>query len=258
MALENARKDFYLDGKTAIVTGAGRGIGKGIALALARYGANLAIWSRTRSELDQLAGECKSMGIEVLPQTVDVTDTAALSKSVQAVVDRFGRIDIMVNNAGMNVPQWAEEVTESAWDQVMAVNLKGAFFCAQAVGRIMIAQKSGKIINVSSQAGSVGMIRRAAYCASKGAINQITRVLAVEWAKHGISVNAIAPTFVETEMTQKSLEDKAFNDYVFGNILFDRLARPEDVVGGVIYLASNAADMVTGHILHVDGGWTVH
>jgi len=140
----------------------------------------------------------------------------------------------------------------------MNVNVKGVFLCAQAVGRVMIRQKKGKIINISSQSGSVGLIKRSAYCSSKGAVNQLTRVLALEWGKHNICVNALAPTFVETPMTYPMLQEKSFRDYVMGNIVLGRLCKPEDLTGGLIFLASDASDMVTGHILHIDGGWTAH
>jgi len=250
--------EFDLTGQVAFVTGAGRGLGRHIALALARYGADLVICSRTLSELAEVAAEIEALGREALVQRADMTLTADIDSVVAAAEQRFGHIDILVNNAGINIPQWAEEVTEEAWDRVLNINLKGLFFCAQAVGKVMIRQKRGKIINVSSQAGSVGLIKRAAYCSSKGAVNQLTRVLAVEWAKHKINVNAIAPTFVETPMTKPMFEDTEFRKYIFDNILFDRAAQPKDVVGAVIYLASAASDMVTGHILHIDGGWTAH
>jgi NAD(P)-dependent dehydrogenase (short-subunit alcohol dehydrogenase family) len=149
-------------------------------------------------------------------------------------------------------------VTEEAWDRVFDINLKGAFFCAQAVGKVMIRQKKGKIINISSQSGSVGLIMRSAYCASKGGLNLLTKVLALEWGKHNILVNAIAPTFLETPMTKPMLEKKEFHDYVMGNIVLGRLAKVEDVTGAVIYLASEASNMVTGHVLLIDGGWTAH
>jgi len=254
----NLGAEFDLTGQVAFVTGAGRGLGRHIALTLAKYGANLIICSRTLSELEEVAAEIEALGREALVQRADMTLTADIDNVVTAAEQHFGRIDILVNNAGINIPQWAEEVTEEAWDKVLAINLKGLFFCAQAVGKVMIRQKGGKIINVSSQAGSVGLIKRAAYCSSKGAVNQLTRVLAVEWAKHKINVNAIAPTFVETPMTKPMFEDTEFRKYIFDNILFDRAAQPKDVGGAVIYLASAASDMVTGHILHIDGGWTVH
>jgi NAD(P)-dependent dehydrogenase (short-subunit alcohol dehydrogenase family) len=251
-------KEFDLTGKVAVVTGAGRGLGRGMALDLARYGADVVLCSRTRSELESVAEEIEALDRRAMVRPVDVGQVADLEAMAREAADAFGRIDILVNNAGLNVPQWAEEVTEEAWDRVMAINLKGAFFCAQAVGRVMIEQKHGKIINISSQAGSVGLIKRAAYCASKGAINQLTRVLAVEWAKHGICVNALGPTFVETDMTRKMFEDASFSHYVNSNILLDRLANPGDLTGALILLASGASDMITGHILHIDGGWTAH
>ncbi len=250
--------EFDLTAQVAFVTGAGRGLGRHIALALARYGANLVICSRTLSELEEVAAEAGALGREVLAQRADMTVLSDINHVVTAAEKRFGHIDILVNNAGINIPQWAEEVTEEAWDRVLNINLKGLFFSAQAVGKVMIRQQRGKIINVSSQAGSVGLIKRAAYCSSKGAVNQLTRVLAVEWAKHKINVNAIAPTFVETPMTKPMFADTEFRRYIFDNILFDRAAQPKDVVGAVIYLASPASDMVTGHILHIDGGWTAH
>ena len=254
----NLGAEFNLARQVALVTGAGRGLGRHIALALATYGANLVLCSRTVSELEEVAAECEGLGRETLVHQADMALIPDIQDVVGAAEKHFGGIDVLVNNAGINIPQWAEEVTEEAWDRVFDINLKGLFFCAQAVGKIMIRQKRGKIINVSSQAGSVGLIKRAAYCSSKGAVNQLTRVLAVEWAKHKINVNAIAPTFVETPMTKPMFEDKEFREYIFDNILFDRAAQPKDVVGAVIYLASSASDMVTGHILHIDGGWTAH
>jgi 2-deoxy-D-gluconate 3-dehydrogenase len=218
----------------------------------------LVVCSRTVSELEKVGAEIEKLGRRVLIQKMDVTNIPEIHSMVEAAVKTFGRIDLLINNAGLNIPQWAEEVTEEAWDRVFDINLKGTFFCAQAVGKVMIRQKSGKIINISSQSGSVGLIMRAAYCASKGGLNLLTKVLALEWAKHNILVNAIAPTFLETPMTKPMLEKKEFHDYVMGNILLGRLARFEDVTGAVIYLASEASNMVTGHVLLIDGGWTIH
>jgi 2-deoxy-D-gluconate 3-dehydrogenase len=250
--------EFDLAGKVALVTGAGRGIGYHIALALARYGADLVVCSRTVSELEKLGKEVEEIGRRVLIRQADVRKAPEVSALVQAAVDSFQRIDILVNNAGVNIPQWAAEVTEEAWDTIMDINLKGVFFVAQAVGKVMIRQKRGKIINVSSQAGSVGLLRRAAYCASKGGVNQLTRVLAIEWAPHNINVNAIAPTFVETPLTRPMFQDQNFREYVMGNISLGRIGKPEDIVGAAIYLASAASDLVTGHVLLIDGGWTAH
>jgi 2-deoxy-D-gluconate 3-dehydrogenase len=164
-----------------------------------------------------------------------------------------------VNNAGMNIPQEAENVTIEAWDQVMDLNLKSAFFAAQAVGRIMIRQgRGGRIINITSQTGTVALIKRSAYCASKAGLNIITKVLALEWAKYNILVNSVAPTFIETEFSRKFLSDNSFREYALSKNLLKRFGKPEDVTGAVIFLASEEASLVTGHILAVDGGWTAH
>jgi NAD(P)-dependent dehydrogenase (short-subunit alcohol dehydrogenase family) len=250
--------EFDLSGKVAVVTGAGRGMGRYMALDLARFGADLVLCSRTLSELEQVRGEVEALGRKALVVTTDVGQIAEIERMTEMAVERFGRIDILVNNAGMNIPQWAEEATEEAWDRIMNINVKGVFFCAQTVGKVMIRQQKGKIINISSQSGSVGLIKRSAYCSSKGAVNQLTRVLALEWGKHNVCVNALAPTFVETPMTRPMLQEKSFRDYVMGNIVLGRLCKPEDLTGGLIFLASDASDMVTGHILHIDGGWTAH
>jgi 2-deoxy-D-gluconate 3-dehydrogenase len=249
---------FDLSEKVAIVTGAGRGLGYHIALALANYGADLVVSSRTVLELERVGEEIEKLGRRVLIQQMDVLKIPEIHTMVNVSVEAFGRIDILVNNAGINIPQWAVDVTEEAWDGIMDINLKGLFFCAQAVGKVMIQQKKGKIINISSQSGSVGLLRRAAYCASKGGVNLLTKVLAVEWAPHNGNVNAIAPTFIETPMTKPMFQDEDFRDYVLGNIPLGRVGKPEDVVGAVVYLASDASDLVTGHVLLIDGGWTAH
>lgn len=249
---------FDLSGKVAIVTGGGRGIGYHIALALARHGADLVISSRTISELEKAADEISGVGRRVLTQEVDVRRIPEIERMVDEALRVFGRIDILVNNAGVNIPQWALDVTEEAWDAIIDTNLKGLFFCAQAVGRVMVRQRKGKIINVSSQAGSVGLLRRAAYCASKGGVNLLTKVLAIEWAQYNVNVNAVAPTFIETPLTVPMFEDEDFREYVLNNIPLKRIGKPDDVAGAVIYLASEASNLVTGHVLLVDGGWTAH
>jgi NAD(P)-dependent dehydrogenase (short-subunit alcohol dehydrogenase family) len=250
------RFEFDLDGKIAVVTGAGRGMGYDIALALARYGADIVACSRTVSELESVAAEIENLGRRVLVQKMDIQKIPDIEAMVNATEKVFGRIDILINNAGINRPQPAEDVSEEAWDAVMNTNVKGLFFCAQAVGRVMIRQKKGKIINVSSQAGEVGIAQRAAYCSSKGAVNQLTKVLALEWAEHHINVNAIGPTFIETPFTKPMFDKPGFRDFVVNKIPWGRVGKPEDVTGAVIYLASEAADLVTGHNLLIDGGWT--
>lgn len=250
---------FGLSGKVAIVTGAGRGMGYHIALALATYGADLVVCSRTVQELEKVGNEIEKLDRRVLIQKVDVRKIPEIHAMVRETANAFGHIDILVNNAGINIPQWAVDVTEEAWDTIIDTNLKGLFFCAQAVGKVMIEQKKGKIINISSQAGSVGILYRAAYCSSKGGVNLLTKVLAIEWAKYNIKVNAIAPTFVETPLSRTMFQQKkGFREYVLGNIPLGRIGKPEDVVGAIIYLASDASDLVTGHVLLIDGGWTAH
>jgi len=250
--------EFDLSSKVAIVTGAGRGMGYHIVLALAKYGADIVVCSRTVSELERVGAEIEKLGRRVLIQQMDVTRIPEIYAMVEQSTKAFGHIDILVNNAGVNITQWAVDVTEEAWDKVVDTNLKALFFCAQAVGKVMIRQKKGKIINISSQTGTVAIPQRAAYCSSKGGVNQLTKLLAIEWAQYNINVNAIAPTFIETPFSKPMFEKEGFREYVLGNIPLGRVGQPEDVVGGVIYLASEASDLVTGHVLLIDGGWTAH
>jgi NAD(P)-dependent dehydrogenase (short-subunit alcohol dehydrogenase family) len=250
--------EFDLSGKVAIVTGAGRGLGYQIALSLAKYGADVAVCSRTVSELENVAEKIEKMGKRAKISKLDMTDIKSIPSMVDEVVKVFGHIDILVNNAGINRPQWAVDLTEENWDLVMNTNLKGLFFCAQAAGRVMINQKKGKIINVSSDAGTVGLPGRAVYCASKGGVNLITKVLAIEWAEYNVNVNAIGPAFIETPLTEPMLKEKDFRDYVLGNTPLGRVGKPKDVSGAVVFLASEASDYMTGHVMLVDGGWTAH
>jgi NAD(P)-dependent dehydrogenase (short-subunit alcohol dehydrogenase family) len=175
---------------------------------------------------------------------------------VDQVVDAFGRIDILVNNAGISHVLPAEDHTEEIWDAIIDTNLKGAFLCAQAVGRQMIKQKRGTIVNMSSQAGTIGLLNHVAYCASKAGIDLLTKVLAIEWAPHNIRVNAVAPTAISTPMTDKVFADPEVRAGVTSKIPLGRFGNPEEVAGAVIFLASEASSMITGHILLVDGGWT--
>ena len=191
--------EYDLTGKVAIVTGAGRGMGFHIALALAKYGADLVVCSRTVSELEKLGKEIEKFGRRVLIQQMDVTKIPEVHAMVEQSMEAFGHIDILVNNAGVNITQWAVDVTEEAWDRVVDTNLKALFFCAQAVGKVMIRQRKGKIINISSQTGTIAIPQRAAYCSSKGGGNQLTKLLAIEWAQYNINVNAIAPTLSNSD-----------------------------------------------------------
>ena len=250
---------FDLNGRKAVVSGAGRGIGKAIALGLARAGADIGLVARTESELNAVAGEVKEIGRRAVVRASDLTLTADIPELISGLAGDLGGIDILVNNAGTNIPQDSVDVSEAAWDTVMAINLKSCFFMAQAVGKVMIEQgRGGRIINISSQTGSVALIKRAAYCASKAGLNLVTKVLAMEWGPHEILVNAVAPTFVETEMTKPMLADPQFREYALAKNVLKRFGTTDDVAGAVTYLASPAANLVTGHILLVDAGWTAH
>lgn len=248
-----------LSGKIALVTGAGSGIGKISAIQLAQIGAELVLLGRnekklaeTSSEISKSVGKCKWY-------SVDVTNTKEISNSVQKIRKECGEIDVLVNSAGINIPQKAEDVTIEAWNTIMDTNVKGLFFCCQAVGRqSMIPRKQGVIVNISSQAGKVALPLRAAYCSSKGAVDQLTRVLAFEWAKYGVRVNAVAPTFVETPFTKEMLIDQEFKNFVMNKIPLKRLATPLEVANAVCFLATNQSSMITGAIIPVDGGWTIH
>jgi NAD(P)-dependent dehydrogenase (short-subunit alcohol dehydrogenase family) len=250
---------FDIRGKTALVTGAGRGIGRVVALGLAEAGADIGLIARTSEELKTAAEQIRLLERRAEFRPVDITRVEEIPEVVEDLVEALGGIDILVNNAGVNIPQSAIDVTPVAWDQVMTINLKSSFFMAQAVGKIMIRQgRGGRIVNITSQTGTVALIKRAAYCASKAGLNLITRVLALEWAPFGILVNAVAPTFIETELSAGFLADPEFRDYALSKNLLKRFGSPEDVVGAVIYLSSAASSLVTGHILMVDAGWTAH
>lgn len=187
---------------------------------------------------------------------LDVTNLGQIEEAVDHVVTRLGRLDILVNNAGLGTNHPATEVTESAWDQMMDVNLKGLFFCCQAAGRIMLDQGTGRIINMSSQAGVVGIRDHAVYSASKGGVNLLTKVLALEWSDRGVTVNAVAPTFVYTPGTAERLDNPEYLGAVLDRLPIGRVGSTTDVAGAIIYLASPAGSLVTGHVLLVDGGWT--
>jgi NAD(P)-dependent dehydrogenase (short-subunit alcohol dehydrogenase family) len=253
------KNPFDLTGKIAVVTGAGRGIGRACALALAQAGADVALVARSRKELDAVAAEISGLGRSAVVRPQDVTRVSELQGLMENLSSAMGGLDILVNNAGINIPQEALEVTPEAWDQIMEINLKAAFFTAQAAGRVMVRQgRGGRIINMTSQTGTVALVKRSAYCASKAGLNLVTKVLAVEWAKHNILVNAVAPTFIETEFSRGFLADPLFREYALSKNLLQRFGTPEDVTGAIVYLASPAASLITGHVLAVDAGWTAH
>jgi 2-deoxy-D-gluconate 3-dehydrogenase len=248
-----------VDGKIAFVTGAGTGLGQASAVALAQAGADVALTELPGKEAAarETVGLVEAMGHRALAVPLDVTRLPMIGEAVEQVRTHFGRIDILVNNAGINVPRLALDVTEEDWDRVLDVNLKGVFFVAQAVAKqAQLPQGGGKIINIASQNGVIGYFFRAAYCSSKAGVVNLTRVLALEWAKYHINVNAIGPTFLETPLTRPMFENAEFKADVLSRIPLGRIGKPEDVVGAVVYLASPASDLVTGHTLLVDGGWT--
>jgi len=244
-----------LTGRVALVTGAGRGIGRAITHALAECGARVAITSRTLEDLERVDREIEDKKGECLPIPADVTVVDQCYQVVEKAYQWHNRLDILVNSAGVNIQRMAIDVTEEDWDKVISTNLKGSFFCCQAAGRKMIPQRKGKIINITSQMSFVGFYKRAAYCASKGGVTQFTKVLAVEWARYNINVNCVAPTFLFTPFTEPMFQDKGFHEEVLRRIPMGRIGKPEDVTGAVIYLASDASDLVTGSTILVDGGW---
>jgi NAD(P)-dependent dehydrogenase (short-subunit alcohol dehydrogenase family) len=244
---------FRLDGHRAVVTGAGRGIGRACALALAAAGADVVALSRTTSEIDAVASEIRAAGGFAEALRCDVTDPA----EVAARFGGLGTVDVLVTSAGTNIPEPFLDVSPAHFDALFAVNVRGTFLAAQAAARTMVASGTGGVlVTVSSQMGHVGAANRTAYCASKHAVEGLTKAMAVELAPHDIRVNAVAPTFVETPLTAPFLADPAFRAQVVRQIPLGRTGRPEDVAAAVVYLASPAARMVTGTSLRVDGGWT--
>lgn len=248
---------FDLTAKVGIVTGGAGGIGKALALGLAKHGADIVVTSRTLSKLEPVAAEIKAMGRRSLAVASDVTDERSVKAMVEQVVRAFSHIDILVNAAGINIRSSAEDIKIEDWQKVMDFNALGTFICCQAVGRVMIKQKSGKIVNVSSVRGRYGAPSGAiAYSPSKGAVDTLTRTLACEWAKYSILVNAVAPTLIETDLTRQALANPEFARTMKARIPLGRWGFPEDVVGPTVFLASKASDFVTGQIIYVDGGTT--
>jgi NAD(P)-dependent dehydrogenase (short-subunit alcohol dehydrogenase family) len=248
---------FELTGQVALVTGAARGLGQAIALALANAGADVALGLRDRNARGDVEAQIKSMGRRVLPLQMDMTQMDQIFHAVEETVKHFGRIDILVNNAGLAPDNLAENVREADFDLTLTVNLKGTFFASQAAGRVMIRQKSGRIINLSSQAGFVALPTESVYCMTKAAIAHLTKCLAVEWGKYNITVNAVAPTFIRTPGTESYLANPEQRADVEERIAaLHRIGDPMDVAGTVVFLASSAASLITGETILIDGGWT--
>jgi len=247
--------EFDLTDKTALVTGAAQGIGKAIALLFASKGADLVLVDLKEGVKD-LAEEIAKLGRRVLPIVADLTDFSSLPGVVKKAMDAFSKIDILVNNAGVAILDDAENLSEEAWDKTMDINLKAPFLLSQLVGREMIKRKSGKIINIASQAGIVALDRHVAYCTSKAGLIAMTKVLALEWGEFGINVNAIAPTVVLTELGRRAWAGEV-GEAMKQKIPLRRFALPEEIAAAALFLASNASDMITGTTLVVDGGYTI-
>jgi NAD(P)-dependent dehydrogenase (short-subunit alcohol dehydrogenase family) len=248
---------FDLRGKSALVTAAARGLGQAIALALAEAGADVAIGLRDSTKDNGVAAEIAARGRRSLPLQMDMTNLQQIREAIDHTVQNFGRLDILVNNAGIAPDNLAEKVNEEDFDQTVAINLKGTFFACQAAGRAMIQQKSGSIINMSSQAAFAALPTESIYCMTKAGISHLTKCLAVEWGKYNINVNAVAPTFIHTPGTQPALADAEFRQDVIDRIAaLHRIGEPIEVAGAVVFLASPAASLITGHTLVIDGGWT--
>jgi NAD(P)-dependent dehydrogenase (short-subunit alcohol dehydrogenase family) len=249
--------NFDLNGKTALVTGAARGLGRAISLALANAGADIALGFRDIKAGGDLVRDIEKLGRKAVPLQMDMSKLDEISTAIEQAVADFGHLDILVNNAGIAPDNLAENVTEKDFDATIVINLKGTFFASQAAGRIMIRQKYGRIINMSSQAGFAALPTESVYCMTKAGIAHLTKCLAVEWGKYDITVNAVAPTFIHTPGTEEYLSVPANRaDTVERIAALHRIGEPMEVAGAVVFLASDAASLITGLTMLIDGGWT--
>lgn len=246
---------FSLEGKVALVTGGGRGLGRGIAFALAEAGADVAIASRTRSDLEAVAGESEAKGRRARAIVGDVSAPQEAHRLVKEATDWRGRLDILVNAAGVNKRIPSLEVREEDWDWILGVNLRGTFFICQAAGEVMVNQGKGSIINIASLLSAVGIPTLAPYTASKTGVVGLTRVLAAEWGPHGVRVNAIAPGYFRTKMTEGLFSDPTWMERLKRQVPLGREGFPEDLGGAAVFLASDASRYITGQVIYVDGGY---
>lgn len=251
-------QSFSLNGRVALVTGAGRGIGRALALGLAEAGADVVCLARTGAEVEATAADVRVLGRRALAVTADVTRQEQVTQAVDAAIAAFGRIDILVNNAGMNIRKPALEVQEQDWDKVVETNLKGPFLVAQTVGRHMCEAGYGRVINISSVGGEVALRTGVAYGSSKAGLFHMTRILALEWAKYGVTVNAVGPWYFRTSLTEKLLQDEQYVSEILARTPLKRIGEVEELVGPVVFLASQASSYVTGQALMVDGGMTIY
>jgi NAD(P)-dependent dehydrogenase (short-subunit alcohol dehydrogenase family) len=253
---------FGLKDKVAVVTGASQGIGRAIAIGLAQAGANLVLAKHpggSMAEIEAVSAEIKGLGRDAIIVITDVSEPAQLTKLMEAAKAKFGGIHILVNNAGWTGTTPALEVTEEEYDKTMASSLKSVFFACQAAARIMIPQGGGRIINIGSNFGVVGFKKRSVYAAAKAGVHHLSRALSLEWAHDGVVVNVVAPCITETASRKNILERPGYKEWATGEMIpRGRWNQPEDLVGSVLFLASDLADMVVGHVLMVDGGWTIH
>lgn len=242
--------------KVAVITGSTRGIGCGIAKAMVAEGAKVVIVSRNQQDCDKVVNEIIQSGGTALGIAADITRKSDIDNLVSRILSSFGQIDILVNNAGTAVTKKAEELTEEDWDKVLNLDLKSAFFCSQAVGKVMIKQRAGKIINIASMLGLVGEKMVLPYCVAKGGLIQMTRALALEWAKHNLQVNALCPGYVLTDINAAELQKEKNFNYITGKTPAGRLGTVDDIVGAAVFLASTSSDFMTGQTMAIDGGWT--
>jgi len=247
---------FSLRDKVALVTGAGKGLGKSMALALSESGAHIVVVSRTLSDIEATAREIQETGVKSLPIALDVTKEEDVVRMVETILREFKTIDILVNNVGTFIGGPFLGFSLDNWHKILGINLTSTYLCSKVVGKHMVEKQKGKIINMSSALGVFGARDSGAYCASKGGVIQLTKALAVEWAKYNINVNSIAPYALETDMTRTMLEDEKVKKAILSKIPLKRIGQPADLSGAVVFLASKASDYITGQVIFVDGGFS--